>query len=230
MESNNTQVVTRTSLLAARTCNDALALGLTERKDLCRNCCNYYDLPLKKKLQDRMDKRHYGCLNSTVNGITLSITPEEDLETNKRKRKASKDSTKENSNNSFSTPPSVGPRNNNSSTKEESITLKNTITVLLAQLKNARAENERMSEDKEKMKQEIAMLELELGNARNQAKQSQANERKSNRMLQDIIKNVYGFNPDPYITTSGLLNSLYVKKMITKKQSCMVLLKHSVKN
>ena len=26
-------------------------------------------------------------------------------------------------------------------------------------------------------------------------------------MLQHI-KNVYGFNPDPYITTSGLLNSL----------------------
>ena len=50
MKSNNTQVVTRTSLLAARTCNDALALGLKERKDLCHNCCNHYDLPLNKKL------------------------------------------------------------------------------------------------------------------------------------------------------------------------------------
>ena len=56
------------------------------RRDMCRNCCNYYDVLPKKKLQHKMSKRYFRCLFPLLTGLQLppiaSETPQ-----NNRKRK-----------------------------------------------------------------------------------------------------------------------------------------------
>ncbi len=47
-----------------RTCYDKYLVQMAERKDLCRNCCNYLDLPFKKKLQCKMGVREFALLAS----------------------------------------------------------------------------------------------------------------------------------------------------------------------
>ena len=61
---------TKSSLRGSKTCHDALLLGLTQPKDLCRNCKNYFDLPVKKKPQCDMGVIFSRCERPQANGIS----------------------------------------------------------------------------------------------------------------------------------------------------------------
>jgi hypothetical protein len=59
------------------------------RKDLCRNCCNYLDLPFKKKPQCKMGVREFACLIPIAVGVMLPpITSSEVSANDGTKRKA----------------------------------------------------------------------------------------------------------------------------------------------
>jgi hypothetical protein len=63
---------TKSSLKGSKTCHDALLLGLKEPRDLCRNCRNYFDLPVKKKPQCDMGILFSKCERPQINGISPS--------------------------------------------------------------------------------------------------------------------------------------------------------------
>jgi hypothetical protein len=79
--------ITKASLKASKTCHDGLLLGLTEARDLCRNCRTYFDLPVKKKPQSDMGNRYYGCLLKQEDGLSLPPVVNNDMDS-ERKRKA----------------------------------------------------------------------------------------------------------------------------------------------
>ena len=74
---------TKSSLKCSKTCHDALLLGLSQPKDLCRNCKNYFDLPVKKKPQSEMGVVFSRCERPQMNGISPASSSTE--ETGKRK-------------------------------------------------------------------------------------------------------------------------------------------------
>ena len=74
---------TKSSLKGSKTCHDALLLGLSQPKDLCRNCKNYFDLPVKKKPQSEMGVVFSRCERPQMNGISPASSSTE--ETGKRK-------------------------------------------------------------------------------------------------------------------------------------------------
>ena len=49
------------------TCYDLLEVEGCQRKDLCRGCSNYFELPVKKKKQVDMGVRNYGCIKLADN-------------------------------------------------------------------------------------------------------------------------------------------------------------------
>ena len=70
---------TKSSLKECKRCYDALLLGLTQPKDLCRPCKNYFDLPVKKKPQCDMGVLFSRCERPQINGISPNaITTIED--------------------------------------------------------------------------------------------------------------------------------------------------------
>jgi hypothetical protein len=54
-----------------QTCYDKYLAQMAERKDLCHNCCNYLDLPFKKKPQCNMGVHEFACLVPIAGGVTL---------------------------------------------------------------------------------------------------------------------------------------------------------------